>query len=121
MLSQDQTSQAVDVQTAGPATPVHRHRFRVAILVACVTIGLGACVSLSWAVNNALQPIRLLEHATRYIDAADRATPIRSRLGISPEVAPLCPQPEVNVAVDTGRNRFPIRTRLLKRLGRAPE
>jgi hypothetical protein len=120
MLPENLACNSTDVTPTGERSTIHRNRIRVAIYVACISSGLVACVPAGWALYHAVQSIRVLKHAAGLIDALDSPTPIRSVLRFPAEVAPLCPQPEVSGPPPGPGNRFPLRTRFLKRFQRAP-
>lgn len=120
MFPENETGKTADVTAVGEHATVRRDRFRLALYAACGAAGLGCGLYGGQTYDYAVQSFHLLTNATRLLDVANTPTPVRNLLGIRPELAPLCPQPEVQTPEAGGTNKFPIRTRLLKRLRRAP-
>lgn len=116
----DLGDQVPAVQPPPPPPPVERPRPKLALMAIAAAMGLAASVPATWAYNQARRSYRVLQHASEVTEALHGPQPIRSLMTIQPEQAPLCP-PSIDIQTSAaGRNRFPIRTRFLLRLRRAP-
>lgn len=112
MLPENPPGETVHSPATSQHETVHRNSLRLAIYAGVFAAGLAFSLPAGWAYNHGVQFIRLCQHAARLRDLGDGATPVRNLLGLSPEVAPLCPQPEtpdaLAINVDARRQRIPI-------------
>lgn len=120
MLPENETGKTPDGQAKSEQPPVHRNRKSLAIAATCFAIGLAASVPVGWAYDYGVQSVRLFTDAARLVDVVNNPAPIRRLFGVpvdsKEEIAPLAPAD----LQQQGANRFPIRTRFLKRFRRAP-